>query len=448
MPGTYAARPYGRGQFSSSGYSAARHETAAPSGTHPFHQTNSHSRTISAAVGDSAVMQSFFDEVAAVVEPDAPRRSLLTTQPRINDAISNYIRDSGGQAALDGFVEQCAGERDHARLVDLLLAASRPPSRKRPHDSACGRSDYEASESSTSKIPRLQGDAWLSMCQTIELLEGGWHGQTPPACAPFWYYGSCSRREGRCDRRHSPHPEQAGMYGKMDPAQIERSRSLAVARVASGRGSLKYGGLLHPQDMVSDMPSSDEEEAEGEGEEEEEEDGEENGEESEDGEEDGEESEDGEEDGEDSEDGEEDGEVSESEAGVEDGEESEDGEVDEEESGADEVIEGDADWHDEEYPDVCLSEDDADEYEDDNGGFHWRRRLLLFALSCESGHDITSLIGGSGREICMRHFCANAVCPAEQGCCEYEHVASFHSTPADYIHISRGGGSSYSLAFH
>jgi hypothetical protein len=89
MPGTYAARPYGRGQFSSSGYSAARHETAAPSGTHPFHQTNSHSRTISAAVGDSAVMQSFFDEVAAVVEPDAPRRSLLTTQPRINDAISN-----------------------------------------------------------------------------------------------------------------------------------------------------------------------------------------------------------------------------------------------------------------------------------------------------------------------------------------------------------------------
>jgi hypothetical protein len=48
----------------------------------------------------------------------------------------------------------------------------------------------------------------------------------------------------------------------------------------------------------------------------------------------------------------------------------------------------------------------------------------------------------------MRHFCANAVCPAEQGCCEYEHVESFHSTPADYIHISRGGGSSYSLAFH
>ena len=237
------------------------------------------------------------------------------------------------------------------------------------------------------------------------------------------------------------------MYGKMDPAKIERSRSLAVARVASGRGSLKYGGLLHPQDMVSDMPSSDEEEAEGEGEEEEEEDGEENGEESEDGEEDGEESEDGEEDGEDSEDGEEDGEDSED--GEEDGEDSEtDGEEDGEESGAVEAIEGDADWHDEEYPDVCLSEDDADEYEDDNGGFHWRRRLLLFALSCYSGHDITSLIGDSGREICMRHFCANAVCPAEQGCCEYEHVASFHSTPADYIHISRGGGSSYSLAFH
>ena len=364
-------------------------------------------------------MQSFFDEVAAVVEPDAPRRSLLTTQPRINDAISRYIQDSGGQAALDGFIDQCAGVRDHARLVDLLLAASRPPSRKRPHDSACGGDYDDASESSTRQILRLQGDAWLSMCQTIELLEGGWLGQTsPPACASFWYYGSCSRREGRCDRRHSPYPEHAGRYGRMDLAEIEHSRSLAASRVASGRGSLKYGGLFQPQDMhmVSDMPSSDEEEAEGEGEEEEEEAGEEDGEESEDGEEDGEESEDGEEDG--------------------------------EESGADEVIEGDADWHDEEYPDVCLSEDDADEYEDDNGGFHWRRRLLLFALSCESGHDITSLIGGSGREICMRHFCANAVCPAEQGCCEYEHVASFHSTPADYIHISRGGGSSYSLAFH